>query len=700
MTDTTHKVLVKFEADTKGVEAGTRRIAKEASKLSKDQKKATGDTISQTKKLHQASGGNPQQQQRMARQELRDMRERIKLIERENRLLSERSRTMRSSVADQRRQAREQQRTTFGGGFRKAMGFTEANDPNRPNLRSRLGSGAGSAVRAGIGLGGMGLAALLSIPIQAISSDYQAYFTYARQRGGLAGMAKGASFGAGLTTGSVDSLKDRMAGIGYAPNESISALRSFTRASGASSAEGGMRAAKALGLEAEEVSGLFGELRRGGGSFGEKGFRDFQRILAAGVKSGVDASTLPEYLEGIKTLTTGAASGAGGAVSALPYAQLLSIFEKSGAAGLKGARGASVLGALEEGFKAPGGGDEGLAVIMGSLGFGRAGGNTSYYSAKKMMEQGFKDDPGRLKDLFQYVDRITGGGEEANLYMEGLMGGRLTLDQIETVRGALEGGASTDEVSKMLEEMTATELDHLTSIDSNIAEFLEATIRSSKIEVDDINRGEKNHESIEKMQDAVHKLLEDTLPIVQATLPVIAEGVTFIGGGITKMVEVMTNLHDYFNPPNAVGATGEMTTSARGFDSSTGISAEEDALRDIVRDDRISSTAEILEVVRANRAAIARAAGADPAAAEEAFSAIASNAASIYGTTSSAEPTEAIARIVTALDRLSESVGIANPPTEVDTRAELSAYIGMLTAFGLSLPPSVRAAIDTTGGSP
>lgn len=700
MSETKHRVLVEIDADTKKYEAGTRRVAKDANKLTKDQKKAMGESIANTKKLHQTIG-NPQQQSRNAQQELRHLREKIKLINTENRLIRERTRAMSAAITKQRKDYERAERTTVRGGFRKAMGFQNPNDRNAPNWRSRLGAGLGGALRAGIGLGGMGLAALASIPVQAISQDYQAYFSYARQRGGLAGLARGAPFGAGLTTGSVDEFRERMGGLGYSPEESLAGIKSFTRATGSGSAAApGMRAARALGLETDEVSGIFAELRRGGGSFGEKGYRDFQRVLAAAVKSGVDSSTLPEYLEGVKSLTAGAGGAAGGAVSALPYAQLLAIFEKSGAAGLKGARGASMAGALEEGIKHPGGGDEGLAVVMASMGFGRAGGNTSYYAAKKMMEQGFQGPQGSaaIKNLFDYVDTITGGGEESNLYMEGLMGGRLTLDQIETVRKALTEGASTDDVSKMLEDMTATELDHLTSIDNNIKEFLGATIRSAKIANEDITRGEKNREAIEQMQDAVHKLLEDTLPIVQATLPVIADGITFLGGGITKMVEVAGEIAAYFNDSDMSDTMDAWTQRFRKSDTKF------EKMSDLM-DTSVSRTlhaAEVASLTGMASTSINELADIGEAlASEELSGAVPGSLAETTRTMLESEKGLDLVRLTAVIEALDRNLRARGEDSLLgdDRRATgVSEMLAVLTAYGITLPPSVRAIIDRTGG--
>jgi len=206
------------------------------------------------------------------------------------------------------------------------------------------------------------------MPFAAVSSDYQAYVSYMRGMASLSGLAQGMPFGAGATIGrmegtdpgTVNAMVKNMAKHGYMPDEVSRAVSAFGRATGnASDTEYGLVAARGLGMDPGAIAQIFTEMRRGSGTFGAQGKRDFQKTLEAGVKSGVNASTLPEYLEGVTSLTARAGSGLGGSVSTLPYAQLLSLFQKSGFAGLQGVRGASVAGALEDAIKRPGGGAEG-----------------------------------------------------------------------------------------------------------------------------------------------------------------------------------------------------------------------------------------------------------------------------------------------------------------------------------------------------
>jgi hypothetical protein len=707
MSVTEHEVRVKFTGDTKSVEASTKRMAKEANKLSKQQKTDFGETLKRQKQTQKISGP---QQQRQLTTELKKQNQEYRLT---NRLLTQ----MAAGWQRVAQAAKNAGKAIAGGGGGAGRGragggggggspgfgagFKAGWGPNPSFSRYGLGHGLATGARAGIGLAGGGLAALATAPIAAISSDYQAWMTYQRSLGGLAGLNKGARFGAGYTMGGMGQLTEKMSHLGYMPEEVSNMARTFGRSTGSSAYTGyGGTAAKVLGMDPSEISNLFGEMRRGAGGFGAAQKSDFQKILAAGVKAGVDASTLPEYLEGVQHLTQRAGGAAGGAVSTLPYAQLLAMFEKSGAAGLKGARGSSVLSALEEGFKSPGGGDEGLAVIMGSLGFGRAGGNTSYYSAKKMMEQGFSGPggAGNLKNLFDYVDRVTGGGEEANLYMEGLMGGRLTLDQIETVRGAMAGGMSGGDLSKMLEEMTASELDVLHSIDDNMKEFLSAGARAAHIQKRDIDRGGEYSKSIETMQDTLHQFFDNMAPLIKDVLPAISDGLKFMTEGMTELLNFLRDpagtssggIDAVMDADDARLKAGEAQERLAKLTEGASVEEQQAAIQGLFEAARASRDASSVDPL--TTAGEIGTSFANLFVPEDMEAELPSDqAVRVYG--------ERLAQVVTALDRLADTLGRGDEIDPAAIRTERQ-VIAAMTALGITIPAGPRAELDSTGGSP
>lgn len=707
MSDTTHNIYLKFIGDSKSAEAATARVAKDANKLSKQQKKAFNDSFKQQKEQQKHAGPA---QQKKATQEFRAQNKEHQAT---NRLLQQQlglwGRIKAAAAGAFGRGGGggggggRKGPPGFGAGFKNGMGFT-----GRMPSRYSLGQSAASGLRYGIGVAGIGLAGLATMPFNQVRGDYQAYFNNQRALGSLAGLNSGARFGAGLSMGGVQKLQHKMADWGYSPEETISSSREFARATGSGDyTERGMAAAKGLGLDSSEISSLLGDIRRGGGSFGEKGMKDFQRVLMAAVKGGVDASTLPEYLEGLKGLTSRASGAAGGEVSALPYAQLLAMFEKSGAAGLKGARGASVLSALDEGFRAPGGGDEGMAVVMGSLGYGRAGGNASYYEAKKMMQQGFSGEGGasKLKNLFDYVDTITGGGEESNLYMEGLMGGRLSLDQIETVRGTLNAGGSPEEIQRMLADMTSSELDVLHHIDDGISEFLAAGSRAAKLQLEEIDRGEAFAGSVEGMQDTFNHFLTHVMPHVADALEGLTTAVEFLIPGAEGFADASADIISFLANPtaymakNGVAGSAEVAAGASAYRDSVALEESVASLGRGASDaDLTAGISTLMDAARLRQDSVANNPNAvisEMMAAGE--RAVGLDAESVTDRANSAAAAD-IRRAAELLAIIAERQGIylANPG-DIDTASRLQSTIA---ALGIAIPAGPRAVIDTTGGSP
>lgn len=704
MSKTTHEIEVKWTSNTKELEQSTARVAKDANKLSRDQKKTFGESFKKQKEQQKISG--PREQKKMT-QELKTQN---KELQSTNRLLGTQL-TIWQKIARIAGGAGGIKKRQAGGGGGpppikppkggKGNGPNDPpNNPPGPNGKGG-GGGAGSAM---LRLAGGALAYLATLPFQAINNDYSAAFNNRRAMGGLTGFGRGAPFGVGLTDKSILKSQHAMAEWGYSPEETLSGTRAFARATGSSKfTERGMANAKMLGMGSEEVAGIFGDIRQGSGSFGEKGMKDFQRILAAGVKSGVDASTLPEYFEGISSLVNRAGGAAGGSVSTLPYAQILAMFEKSGSAGLKGARGASVASALEEGFKAPGGGDEGLGVVMGSLGYGRAGGNASYYEAKKMMQQGFQSEDGtgakRLKGLFDYVDNITGGGEESNLYMEGLMGGRLSLDQIEKVRGALDKGSSSKEVEDMMAEMTASELDVLHSVDNSLKEILHGSSRSAKLQMEDIDRGERDTATVEAFHDMMQEFLNETQPLMLKVLQDVLLAFQLLKPGVDKLVEIL----NHFYPDSATDVV------SRGTSYNTASDDLEVAAEEIASLGTGASDVELGEGIRhaldASRLRLEAPVDNLDAVASEVFHAVGTamgeDMAPTIADSAVAASAADIRRAADMLAVLAERQGItfANR-ADVDTQPEFAEAVRALTALGLNIPSGPRGTVDTTGGAP
>jgi len=701
MSETNHVVNIIGKWQGKDAEAGMKKYARDAHKLTADNKKAMTNALKVQKQQNQVGGpANTKKVTDELKKQNREIERKNKLLERQNKLMSEQNR-LAAGGRGGGRGGDPKGRYTFGGGFNRAMGFSNGGR-NQPNWRARAGSALGGGLRAGIGMAGGGLAALATMPFAAVSSDYQAYFTYMRAMGGLSGLNKGAPFGAGLTQPGVNDLaRNKMTQLGYSPEETLQAVRQFSRSTGnGGDAERGMTAARVLGLDTGEVSGMFGELRRGGGGFGEKGFKDFQKILQAAVKGGVDASTLPEYLEGVKSFVQGAGGVSGGAVNGLPMAQILSLFGQSGIAGLQGARGAAIANKFDAAIKGPGGGEEGRAFILNTLGFGKAGGGASYYEATKQQELGLSGTGGAslIKQMIDNADRINGSKQEANLYLDKVTG--ISLDYLEKIRDAFDKG-DQEKVDQLLQSSTATELDVLKSIDDNMKGFLGASKRAADVQVKDITRGESYAAAVEDMQDMMHRYLMTTMPLVQKTL----EGVD----STMKMLEpAIENLVHFLEDP--AGFTTAGTTSMReSMDMRKEAWSLEGAGSTVYSrasrggsytNDELSEA--IVGLVQASQLQ-QQSADSPSAIANEIATALVNTIPGVSAMSDAdravAQSQQDLARAVALLDRLADQMGRGSEinPEDIHTRREL---IAAMTGLGIAIPPGARGRVDATGGSP
>jgi hypothetical protein len=438
----------------------------------------------------------------------------------------------------------------FGGGGR---------GPNGPNGRGPKGpvqgpqrgprgggflTGAARGMAgAGMNLLGAGIGAIVALPFSQIHGGHSAYQAFGQRMGNIPG-----TFGrsAAASPHALQNFGVGMGKYGYTPDEALSAYTQFGRATGSSSLDmtkTGMMFARANGLELGEAAGAMGSLRQAG--VGESQMkRQLEQIMGAAFKSGLERARFPEYLEGIQGLVSRHAAGTSKAVDATGSMTLLNMLSRTGLAGFQGARGAAVASALDDAFRNPGGGDEGRAVVMQSLGFGTPGGNTSFYDAKKAMQQGLVGGPDRLKGLFDYVDSITGGGEEANLEMEGILGGRLTLTQIEDLRKAIESG-DKNSVEQMQAEFAKTDTDLLREIRDILGGgHLKVLQNQAKVAAHDLETGEALYDDITRMQQEMMEVLKSSLPIVKDAVKTLADITEKVVAPM--LISIYTEFHNLF----------------------------------------------------------------------------------------------------------------------------------------------------------
>lgn len=525
MTTTVHKLLIEAEADTKGVT----KMQKELNTLYKDQQKSTKNAAAanlkaktQSKEVAKLTGPDAIKKQDAAAK---------RLLETEKKLTAE-ARKQAQIAKDLKATNRLAQRTTFGGGFRKAMGFRQPGDAEGPNWRSRLGAAVGGGFRTGIGLAGGGLTALAMAPIAALGANYQAYTTYANSAARLTHMGAGTPFArrGGLRGGfgpggDLMSLADRGAALGYMPEETIDALHTMGRSVGTSGALGatdlGMGASRLTGQSIQELSQFMAEQRRGSGAFGTQQRREFQQVLQTAVEAGMDASTLPEYMEGIQTLLQGA-NQRGGTNSPSQIATLLAMAQQTGAAGLQGARGVSTVSGVDQGIRNAGNINMGMgnffnALVMQQAGLGRG---ASYTSAAGRAQQGLLQPGGLdLADVRAVINRARSSGLSGSLLNQGLVdaGWAQTQTQAQDVLTLADQPGSDAQLRALLQRTSETELDVQHEIADNtaaIAAFLgtaegSGAVRGASIAMEDVHNAEVQQDVLNELQNIMRDFLHE-----------------------------------------------------------------------------------------------------------------------------------------------------------------------------------------------
>jgi len=543
MSDTNHKVLVTFEGDSKNLDAETKKSTSIVEKfrkknkenipnLLKQQKKQSAETIAQNKALKEQIALYDKLSKAAARPTVaqREAAKAARTIAREQKKAEDHINREKKKQEQELKRSRESKQLFRGGGG---------------GLGSAAGMVGGAALTA--------LAALVSMPFQAITSQYDSYQGYAKNLANVSGYA-----GGGATADSMKMLRNIPARkLGYTPEEAINATALTARATGSADGAGStMAVSRLLGTDMNQTAGMFGTIRQGGTtgfSEGGAGYKQLTRAIAAGMVSGIEKSRMPEFLEGVMTMTQQGASRAGGTVTTGPYAQLLATLGRSGQAGLQGARGAAVGSALEQGFRNPGGGDEGQLRAMAAMGYGNG---ASYYQARKAVQLG-SDGKGQadfVRRQIEYNNASFGGpGEEANLALEQILGGSLSLDQIESVQAAMAAGESDENLSNMIRSMTESETDVLKDIRRLLSgdndPLLEETRRMARYQADSVDVGESLHTSMESVHDSFHEfIMENQTAMVNATkaaadaLTALRPIMQAVSGGILAMTDLLRGM--------------------------------------------------------------------------------------------------------------------------------------------------------------
>jgi hypothetical protein len=369
-------------------------------------------------------------------------------------------------VEDQRKKAAKEGRLggakRFAGGMMGGLGLGMlAQRPTAAGVGGMLGRIPSRAVGAAAGFMGSGL-----------SAAYQQFMQYGIALGGLVGLGTRGEYRGGLrAAGGVGG-----AGLGYGPAATAQQARGIGRATGNIGAVyRAQQIARATGLDVGEAGGYMGMLRQAGFGFGgrvrgvgggmtqvgREGTREMTKIIEAGMVSGLERARLPEFLQGVSSIAQQVGGTVTGRTNVAGMAQFVATLGRTGLPGFQGARGAAVAGQLNQAIQRPGGGEAGQAMMLQALGFGKPGGQRTYYEALKLQQKGMQR-PETVTELFRETYRQLGvegaGGtpavqQEANIALSEMTG--LSLDQVEQLGEVMNSTKSMDEKMEAVKEIMA-----------------------------------------------------------------------------------------------------------------------------------------------------------------------------------------------------------------------------------------------------
>lgn len=369
------------------------------------------------------------------------------------------------------------------GGGDPALGFL--------GVGSAVGKTLLKVITATVGAAGAAVAAQMRL-------GYGAYADYAGALGGLAGT--------GTTYKQMDTARHAAVQYGYTPEQTAQQALAASIATGqGSSVTTAQMFSRATSLDVGQTTDFMGQLTRGGHGFGGQGGtsgkREFQQVISLGFKSGIDEARLPEFIQSAGKVMTAQGARLAGDVSASDTARILQAFGATNAAGLQGARGGAVLSQLDASIANPGGGEAGQAIMLQAMGFGKPGGDTSYYEAIKMQEEGA--NPENMKRIFGEFGSQFGTKEEI-LALKEVTG--ITATVLEKVRDAyqtMEGPDRDAEVKKILEGSQSAEDRAATSME----EVGFHTKRIAELQNRLVNVGDGIYHYIKSMQDSLNRTL-------------------------------------------------------------------------------------------------------------------------------------------------------------------------------------------------
>ena len=484
---------------------GHKDLAKITNKLKKGDKKGYAFSIREEKKLEKAMLKRIRAMRQMQRQQKNNRKE----IEREARALAKLERQHRKLRSSRHKAGIFTGRERMGRAMKGQKQVTGSGLAGAANMIGGLAMGAISAI------GG----ALIGMVTSQLSDAYATRQQYGRAYGGLIGQ--------GGRRRDLERARGRGQRFGFGGIETATQARGVARQTGQIGAVTTAQAlARSTGADVMEAGSFMGQLTRLGQGFGGKagkgGKKELVNVLAMGFESGLDRARMPEFMQSVGTLAERAGAATAGDVDVGSISRIMALMGKGGS-GLQGARGSRVLGRLDQAVKGPGGGEAGQALMLQAFGFGKPGGQTSYYDALRRQEQGVLGEGGaeNLRALFSETKSQYGGGEAQILALRNMTG--LTIDQLEAMREVVESGDDQESQMERLKELAAESKSiEEQGLDAMRKGFGDTVKRVAQLENRLIGMGEALKEPVERIQNVINRLIDRFFPVIVEALERIA----------------------------------------------------------------------------------------------------------------------------------------------------------------------------------
>ncbi|GAF90087.1 unnamed protein product, partial [marine sediment metagenome] len=172
---------------------------------------------------------------------------------------------------------------------------------------------------------------------------------------------------------------------------------------------------------------------------------------------------------------------------------------------------------LNESIVKPGGGEAGQAMMLQAFGFGKPGGGSSYYEAKKRQQEGAT--PENVKAMFGEFGKQKGGGEAQILALETVTGLGITqLEELREVVQTMSGPGREAKLKEILDKAAPPEV----KAAKGIADLGDMAKQQAIVTNHALTVGKQVAASVMAMQLAMNELVVTILPQAVDLLKIVA----------------------------------------------------------------------------------------------------------------------------------------------------------------------------------